>query len=72
MTVKDAIYKNTFVLRPNFKRANWEQIRDDVDTLTFRPGAEVEDMTDDLLAMINETKKSPIVGQGRLNIVCRG
>ena len=53
VTVKEAIYKNTFVLRPNFKRANWEQIRDDVDTLAFRPGAEVEDMTEDLLAMIN-------------------
>ena len=60
VTVKEAIYKNNSVMRPNFKRANWTQIKDDFDQFTFESNAEVGDMMDDLLSTINNTKKSNI------------
>ena len=30
LTVKDAIFKNTSVLRPKFKRADWTEIKNDI------------------------------------------
>ena len=60
VTVKEAIYKNTTFLRPNFKKANWTGIRDEVDAFNFEPGSNAGKMMDDFLAMINGAKKTNI------------
>ena len=60
LTVKEAIYKNTTFPRLNLKRANWTRIKEDVDALVLHPEAKVEDMMENLLTMINDTKKANI------------
>ena len=60
LTVKEAIYKNTIVQRPNFKRANWNRIKNDIEACVFERRAKVENMMDDFQAMINDTKKRNI------------
>ena len=60
ITVKETIYKNTSVIRRNFKRANWTEIKNDVESFTFEPSANAENMMDDLLDMMNETKNAHI------------
>ena len=60
ITVSEAIYKNTSSTRPNFKRANWTEIKNDVNSFTFEQSADVGNMMDDFLAMFNSTKRANI------------
>ena len=60
VTVSEVIYRNTTVTRPNFKRANWRSIKDDVDSFTLDPTADVESMMNSFLVMINNTKRTNI------------
>ena len=60
LLVKEAIFKNTTALRPNFKRAKWGEIKDDVRGFSFEPSDPVATMTDKFVAMINNLKKSNI------------
>ena len=58
--VKEAMYKNTSILRPNFKRASWTQIKSDIDSFTMGTSAKAQNMMDDFLAMIKSTKSTNI------------
>ena len=60
LVVKEAIFKNTTALRPNFKRAKWGEIKDDVRGFSFEPSDLVATMTDKFVAMNNNTKKNNI------------
>ena len=60
VTVKEVIYKSDSAQRPNFKKANWCGMKKDVDDFFLDPSDDAEIMMDDLLAMINSTKKSNI------------
>ena len=60
VVVKEALYKNTSVLRPNFKRADWKKIKTDVTDLSFEQGESSTAMMDKFVDMINRTRKANI------------
>ena len=60
LTVSDIVLKNTNVLRPNFKRADWKKIKRDVQSLTLDPSEPAGAMMDKFLAMIDKSKKDNI------------
>ena len=57
VTVKEAIFKNTTRLRPNYKRAEWAKISSDIRGFTFQPDDQVGVMTDRLVDMIDASRK---------------
>ena len=57
LTVKDTIIKNTTILRPNFKQANWTRIRNAVRNCMFDQSESVDGMTDRFVAMVDNAKK---------------
>ena len=60
VVVKEALYRNTSVLRPNFKRANWNRMKADIKCLSFEPNDQCSTMMDNFLDMLNETKKAHV------------
>ena len=60
LTVKETLYKNASIPRPNYKRAKWTEIKNDVFAFEFEPDTDVENMMDRLLTMLNQTKKANI------------
>ena len=60
LIVKDAIYKNTTRARPNFKRADWRKIKEDVKNFEFQPEEGVSGMADSFIAMVRTTKTNNI------------
>ena len=60
LTVNDVIFKNTTTLRPNYKRANWTKIKDDVKRFTFEPHEQASSMMNSFLTLINKTRKENI------------
>ena len=60
VTVKEAIFKNTTRMRPNYKRAKWEEIKDDIKGFMLQPEDNVGVKTDKFLAMIDSSRDKNI------------
>ena len=60
MIVSEALYKNTLKPRPNYKRADWATIKEDIKGLVFEPEEKSGKMMDRLVDKLNETKKTNI------------
>ena len=60
LTVKEAMFRNTTRTRPNYQRANWNNIRRDIKNFSFDQGDQVGTMADKFLARINSTRKENI------------
>ena len=55
--VKEALYRNTTMQRPNFNRADWQRIKTDVKCLSLKPDEPSSAMMDKFVDMVNKTKK---------------
>ena len=60
MTVREVILRNTNIPRPNFKKANWTKIKEDVRNLSIDQGDSASDMMKKMATGISDTKKANI------------
>ena len=60
LTIKEAIFKNYARTKPNYKRAKWGKIREDIADFSFQMSDNVSVMTDKLVDMINSTRATNI------------
>lgn len=56
VTVDEVLFRNTTVLRRNFKRANWENIKRDMHNFEAEPSDTANSLNEKLVAKINESK----------------
>ena len=56
LILSEVMFKNTTVLRHNFKKANWAEIKKDIANYQFDPSDSAEVMNDKLVTLIRETK----------------
>ena len=60
LVVEEVLFKNTSVKRPNFKRANWAKVKDDMEKFRFDPEDFPSAMNDRLVEMIDASKAQNI------------
>ena len=60
LSVKEFIFKNTSITRPNYKRANWNRMREDIKSFSFKDNDHVNAMTDKFVDMIDLSRKRNI------------
>ena len=56
LIVDEVVFRNTAVLRRNFRRANWDKIKDDLRNFRIEPNDSPNIINDKLVALIDETK----------------
>ena len=56
LIVSEVIFRNTAVLRRNFRRANWDGIKGDLRNFDVKPTDSPSIMIDKLVAAIDESK----------------
>ena len=60
MITKEVILKNTSMVRPNFKKANWSRIKMDIKDLSLNPDKSASSMMEQVANMIGKTKDTNI------------
>ena len=58
--VEEVIFRNTTTLRSNFRRANWESIKDDIKAFKINRGDKSDDINDRFISMIDETRSKNV------------
>ena len=60
LIVNEVLFKNTNILRHNYKKANWAEMKKDIASFQLDPNDPPGIMNDKIVAMINETKAKNI------------
>ena len=60
LVVDEVIFKNTTVMRPNFRRADWDSMKDDIKGFRINREDRTNDINDKFIAMIDETKSKNV------------
>ena len=60
LIVEEILFRNTTVKRPNFRRANWERMKEEMRDFQFDPKDAPSIMNDKFVAMIGDSRKRHI------------